>query len=490
MPGLQTEGFRAQLPLVPTIPENLGKVDVKSIYDRVVQGLHTGDAIRTEQARQGIENDQLKLQQQQAQAGQAVLPSATAAQIGQSNVLASQNSPAVALKSGALASDRLDTLLADTGFQNSLTPQQRTILAQKGVPLSTVSGVMRNPDNTTVSKTETTAALPGDAPVAINTDTTTTPTTPVVTQIPGANGTISPGTVISNTGPGGKTTTEVIHTPIGAYNGIVAATERRVIGTDHDEQGNAIDIVQNFQRSPTGEFHPVGEPTKIQSGSDPSVIRPVGAPAGQPQAFISKDAGKAIEEAQGEIQTLQQRKLELGNIQNAAEQYIGSTAGAGKFTGPIRSFLGDSEAQKFTGSVQNALQTALQPLRGTGRVSQTEFNQALSALPTINDQADTIRAKLGYLNYVTDWAQARQQAYLDNLGKGLNRYQAFQAALKSTPLPEAPNFASGETGSYTQPVAPVPQPAGAHPQDDAAIAYAKSHPEDPRSAAILKANGL
>jgi len=484
MPGLQTEGFRAQLPLVPTIPENIGKVDVKSIYDRVVQGLQTGDAIRTEAARQKVDDEQLKLAAQQAQAGQVALPSETAARVGQNTVLAAQNSPAVAGLSGELAKDRLGVLLADTQFQASLTPAQRTILASKGVPTTSTGTVERTPSGQTVVTQKTTADLGGTS-VPISTATETSPTNPLLTPITGAGG--QPlGTVVSSVGPDGKPQTHVATAPIGALNKINTGTTYQKVGERRDEQGNVKEIYQAMTTTAAGgQPKPTGAPIEVNQGSAPPGVTPT-----QPvQPFISKDAGKAIEDAQAELQTIQGRKVELENITNASERFINDGLGSGRFVGPLRSFLGDSAAQEFTGSVQNALSTALQPLRGTGRVSNTEFNQALSALPRDTDQAGTIRSKMQYLNLVTDWGIARQQAILDNLGKGLNRYQAFQKAINETPIPPVPDFytANANGGAPTTPVAPASVP---HPQDAAAIEYAKSHPEDPRSAAILKANGL
>lgn len=462
MAGLQTEGFRAQLPLVPRIPDNIGKVDVKGIYDRVVDGLRTADLLRTEGARQRQDDEAIKLATQQAQAEQAVLPSATAARAGQNTVLAAQNSPEVAGKSGRLAADRLDTLLADTAFQNSLTPAQRVIFAQKGLPTTTTGTVTRTPDGNTVVQ-QTSEAKVGGETLPISTSTETTPTAPVLTPIAGANGTPL-GTVVSAIGPDGKPQTHIAAAPIAALNNIAAQTQRVVTGTRRDEMGNLKETVQNMVTGAAGGApKPVGSPYEIDAGSDPTVVRPEGQQAPVHQPFISKDAGKAIEDVQGELQTLQQRKVELENISNASERFINEGVATGKFIGPLRSFLGESSAQEFTGSVQNALSTALQPLRGTGRVSNTEFNQALSALPRDTDTAQTIRSKMQYLNLVTDWGIARQQAILDNLGKGLNRYQAFQKAFTDTPVPPVPDFYTANAEGAA-PIAPYAPPAQAAQQ--------------------------
>jgi len=476
MAGLATQGFAlSDLPATPVIPSNVGKFSTKEANDTAESSLTLGQNLLREVARYKADQAALANQKAQSDAQASTAAPVAGAQIAQANRTSALASPDVVAAEKGKALTGLDADLIqeqnrrDTErFKNGLPALQRLALAQKGVPTATTGEVKRNPDGTTSVNQDVTAALGGEvAPISASTE--TQPTAPVITPIAGGPNGTNLGAVVSSVGPGGKGSTEVVHSPLSALNNITASSQRVVVGERVDENGNKKEIVQNMvQGAAGGAPHPVGAPFEIIAGSDPSVIRANGAGPVTQQPFISKDASKAIEDAQAEVQILQQRKLELSNIRDAADQFIGSGVGPGKFLGPIRAALGDAKAQEFTGSVQNALQTALQPLRGTGRVSQTEFNQALSALPTVNDQAETIRAKLNYLDFVTDWAQARQQAYLDNLGKGLNRYQAFQHAQKDTPLPPLPNFATGANTAYAAPA------AGAH--DSSAPSAAQAAP--------------
>ncbi len=458
MPGLQTGGsFLGVQPRPLDIPSNVGKFSTQEVNQ--TEESSADFARRMLNAAAQYQADQATLGNTAAQQRAAATTAAPVAQakIAEAGMTAGQNAPDIIAGTRSKTLAGLDADLAaeqlrrdDINFKAGLGPANRMVLAAKGVPTETTTGTERTPAGTTVQTSKETATIPGQEGVPIKTDTYTAPTAPVITNVPGGPNGTSLGAVVSAMGPGGKSATEVIHSPIAALNNITSESTVVKVGERRDPEGNKIDIMQRMVRgSAGGAAKPDGAPYEVVSGTNPNAT---GASAAS-QPFISKDAMKAIEDAQGEVQALQQRKVELGNIRNQAENYIGSTVGAGKFTGPIRAFLGDAAAQGFTGSVQNALSTALQPLRGTGRVSQSEFNQALSALPTINDQAETIRAKMDYLGLVTDWAEARQQAILKNLGQGMNRYQAVNEAMKATPVPEVPNFQAGATAA--------PAPGGA-----------------------------
>lgn len=459
--ALQTGGFAlSQFARTPQIPTNVGKLDVNGIYDSVVKGLQTSDALRTTLARQRAEDANFETARQQSLAQQQVLPSQTEATIATNTRTGALASPEIVQREAGKTLAGLDADLVaeqnrrnDLKFQSALSPEQRFVLAQKGPQTATTDTVVRNPDNSVTSKESTNFNVGGTA-VPGSTKESTSPG-PLLIPLQGPNGTTF-GTVISSVGPDGKPSISHISTP-GSLLNQNAGTTYQLIGTKIDEQGNKKFMVQAMTQTLAGGApKPVGSPRELATirglpGIDPEVSNEQG------QAFISKDASKAIEDAQGALQGLQTRKLELQNITNAADAFTKDTTG--RFAGPIRASLGDAKAQEFVGSVQNALSTALQPLRGTGRVSQTEFNQALSALPKVDDQAETIRNKLNYLNLVTDWGLAREQSYLDNLGKGQNRYTAFQNAQKDTPIPEIPNFYTGATTPST--VAGIGAPVGA-----------------------------
>lgn len=449
---ITTGGFQVgALPTAPAIPSNVGQFDPQQ-------------AIRTADLQQQLFTKLANMAAQQ-KATQAKLAEEAATSNANASVVQSE---ADARKAGALRSTALqapaivdqevalkgttlggqNTAAANTAGEETakaaMTPGQRMILAAAGPATATEGTVTRTPEGSTISKSTKTASVAGETqPIATATQTTPPP---LITPIPGLNGLPGANVVTTNDAKGGGAV-HIVQPPLAAMTRINANTQWVNLGQIRDpETGNVVDQWQAQTTSMAGGApKPVGPIVKTTAGSGPPNTAGTGAAA---QPFISKMANKAIEDTTAEISTLQQRKLELENIQHAAENFIGTSAGAGRFTGPLRSGIGDAAAQEFVGSVQNALQTALQPLRGTGRVSNTEFNQALSALPKITDQAETIRSKLAYLNFVTDWALSRQQAYLDNLGQGQNTYQAFKKAQDQTPLPDVPNFPGGETVAH------------------------------------------
>lgn len=500
--ALNTGGFAlSALPRSVNVPSNIGKVDAGAMYDRIKQGLDSTDALRTTLARQQLEDEQIKAAQSQALAQQQVFPAQGAADVATAHRTAALASPAIVGGEVAKTTTGLDAdLLAEqqrrdnAKFLGTLSAPQRMVLASQGPSMGTTNTTTRNANGNTQSVSEKTAFV-GGTPVPLARSSTEYPSTPVITPFPqGPNG-ISMGGVITAVGPDGKPVVQHYAAPLAALNNINAGTTYQQLGTRRDEQGNTKYVVQAYTQSAAGGApKPVGAPVEVNSLDGLPGLDPRTSSQTQTQPFISKDAANAIADEQSEINTLSTRKIEMQNIANAATAFTEDTTG--RFIGPIRGFLGDAKAQEFVGSVQNALSTALQPLRGTGRVSNTEFNQALSALPKITDQPETIKNKIQYLNLIADWALSRHQAILDNLGKGQNRYQAYQQAQKDTPLPEVPNFYAGETvatpapAPAAVPAAAAPTAAANHPQDAEAVAWAKANPQDPKSAEILKLNGL
>lgn len=74
-----TRGFAlSALPRAPSIPSNVGKVDVAAMYDAVQRGLQTGNDLRMAAPRQRTELATLGLQAAKADAGVRTLPSETA----------------------------------------------------------------------------------------------------------------------------------------------------------------------------------------------------------------------------------------------------------------------------------------------------------------------------------------------------------------------------------------------------------------------------
>jgi hypothetical protein len=466
--ALPTQGFAlSSLGHAPEIPANVGKIDAASIYDRVLQGLNTAEALRTTLARQQATDAELQAQRQQAPLRTSLLAS-QAATAGDTADLSGRTLPGKVLATNAALDadliaeqNKRDSARALATAASTMNPAQRVVFDRSGPPSTTNVLASRQGGNavSTATKTENVGGV--EVPVA--TTTSTAPAGPLITPITGVGG-LPGGAAITTMGPDGKQTTSHIAAPLGALNNITTNGAYVPVGSGITAEGAPTVKYQFMGGSAAGGIpKPIGSAIERLAADGPPGTPPTEAQSAAP--VISKDAAKAIEDANSEIEALQGRKIELANISNAADAFIKGGIGAGRIAGPIRSFLGDAKAQEFVGSVQNALSTALQPLRGTGRVSNTEFNQALSALPKITDQPETIRNKLQYLDLVTDWGLARQQAYLDGLGKGQNRYQAMTAAKKEVPIPEVPNFYEGQTvAGVAVPAAQAPTPvASARP---------------------------
>ena len=81
--ALQTSGFQVPASIrAPDIPSNIGKVDVRGIYDSVTEGLKSYEALRQMPAQQAADSSRLALATQKAEAEQSLIAPETAARKG------------------------------------------------------------------------------------------------------------------------------------------------------------------------------------------------------------------------------------------------------------------------------------------------------------------------------------------------------------------------------------------------------------------------
>ena len=81
--ALQTSGFQVPANIrAPEIPSNIGKVDVKGIYDSVTEGLNSYETMRQLPAQQAADSSRLALATQKAGAEQSLIAPETAARRG------------------------------------------------------------------------------------------------------------------------------------------------------------------------------------------------------------------------------------------------------------------------------------------------------------------------------------------------------------------------------------------------------------------------
>jgi len=437
---LATQGFGlSDLPSTPVVPGNLGNVnpiDFAKVAALTQQNLASQRAQQQIDLERQQQQSTLASQAQQRQQSAQLFPVTLAGQTGQ----ALQQQAA-----GTVAQSGVPVQQAQQGVQ----------LRQIGQPVQETVNTVRNPDGTVSFTKNVSQGGVGQQ------STSETYPAPVITPIGNINGVPSANT-ISTVGPDGRPIVSVVQNPLAA----VAArgntgSSRVVVGTTIDPQGNTVALVQNMVQSAFDSApRPVGSPAHVtvDANTDPAILSQI---QNAPKTAISSTGMKSLNESQETLKALQGKQLEIENISNAAENFINQN-GAGRFTGPLELALGNAKAQEFQGSVVNALSSALTPLRGTGRVSQQEFNQALGALPTIRDQPEAIESKIKYLNLVNDLGIAREKSYQEALSQGLNTYEALLYAQQQNPQPQVPNFVTGQSApapSGQNPAAPGQAPA-------------------------------
>ncbi len=120
MAGLETtdRGSLSDLPATPQIPQNIGKVDVGAIYDRVAQALQISHAIANEPLTTAQNAAQAGTAIAQAGAQRQVLPSQTAATIAE-NQAASQQAPIKTRLLSTQTNRLTNTEQSDTAAKNA-----------------------------------------------------------------------------------------------------------------------------------------------------------------------------------------------------------------------------------------------------------------------------------------------------------------------------------------------------------------------------------
>lgn len=148
-----------------------------------------------------------------------------------------------------------------------------------------------------------------------------------------------------------------------------------------------------------------------------------------------------------------------------------------KIMGPAEGLLGKglgffgvgdraAKQQEMDTKINASVQEIGKYLEG-GKLSEGDSAKYKALAPKATDQPEVFQAKTEYLSRLVAERQKSQLSALKGSGydvSGINQAQAVK-----------------------RPTAPKPK---AHVQDEAAVKWANANPKDPRSAAILKANGL
>lgn len=179
--ALQTQGFQVRPPPIPQIPANVGKVDVRAIYDSVMDGLKVGGALQVEPARQAAEQQKLMLAEEQAIADQKALPSLTRANIAANDRTALLASPEIINSEAAKTLAQFDAdLVAEQNRRakaralSGMTPEQQLIYEKLGPSQTSTFTTQRLPDGN-ISSTKNVLAQIGDQSIPVETVNTTGP---------------------------------------------------------------------------------------------------------------------------------------------------------------------------------------------------------------------------------------------------------------------------------------------------------------------------
>lgn len=154
------------------------------------------------------------------------------------------------------------------------------------------------------------------------------------------------------------------------------------------------------------------------------------------------------------------RTLDPGSTVREAEERLARERSSGGLWGQLAQAFSNRATGKMTDEVRKNLLEAGRGLLGAEHEQYTrERNDARSR--TLGYPDPTGRgATLDTINTI---GRGRDQAYNDLMGTDIFKKSG---------------------------IAPIPGVPQAHPQDNEAVQWAKANPNDPRSAAILKANGL
>jgi hypothetical protein len=110
--ALQTSGFQVPASIrAPEIPSNIGKVDVKGIYDSVNEGLKSYEALRQMPAQQAADSSRLALATQKAEAEQSLIAPETAARKGAAARASMFNTPEMLQGEQAATQAQRDSIL-------------------------------------------------------------------------------------------------------------------------------------------------------------------------------------------------------------------------------------------------------------------------------------------------------------------------------------------------------------------------------------------
>jgi len=188
---------------------------------------------------------------------------------------------------------------------------------------------------------------------------------------------------------------------------------------------------------------------------------------------LGRSANKAYDEALKQNAKVQEELVALDQLEEAGKAFIASKIGSGVVAGSApmifaRSFFfGDDTGKNFQAAISQSMRSAVETMRGLGAMSEKEFNAAMDQLPSPDEPDSAILAKLEYMKHVRTWVAARNNLYLDELSKGSSQMQAGDAVRRALPMPVMGKVDDDAPASVTRTPAPAPAQAGSAAQASA-----------------------
>lgn len=399
MAGLKTQGFAlSALPRSPNVPNNIGKVDVKEIYDGTRRALESFEAVRT--APQSMLLADTIAAEKTAQA-----PLTTRGLLAQTEA-AEQQLP---LKTALLA--------AEAEGAPAMVEAKRQALLNRG--MKQPSGDVQLAQSLANARLRY-AEDPNDAAAA---------------QLIAV---LEPMAV--------KKSAASMANPQGAIDaGLQKATET-----------NATRVATNDANITSREGMAEralsqGADLKREGFTNAQDVAKIGA-QGRIDAARAQFTGKVYESAAQKNEKVNEELAALKVLDQKVDAYKNSALGSGVVVGSapaiaVRSIFGDNTGKDLAAATALSMRSAVETMRGLGAMSEKEFTAAMSQLPTTSDPAPALQTKMDYLNIVRPWIAARNTLFLERLEAGDSPMKAHEAVRKALPL-------VGPDGNIVDPIQP------------------------------------
>lgn len=403
--AVKTQGFAlSALPRAPQIPNNVGQIDVKEIYDGVRRGLESFELARRAPQSMALADAQMQAQTAQAPLGTRRVLAETEAVEAQAPlrtaVLAAEASP-------EMQDAKRQALLNRSVRQPSGDVQLATALAAAKQRYAE--------DPSDAGAAQLIAVL---EPMAVKKS---------AASMANPQGAIDAG--VQRTADTNATRVATTDANIASREGL--AERALAQGAELRREG-------------------------FTSAQD---VAKIGA-QGRIDAARATNLNKAYQTAAEQNQQIQTALGSLAVLEDKADQYLATPLGSGPVVGSgpallLRAAFGDTAGQELKAAIGQEMTNAVKTVQGLGAMSNIEFGAVMEQLPKPTDTGPAMETKLNYLKAIRPWLSARSNLYMAELEKGTPPVEAYQKVRTAFPVPPVPGAAA--FSSSPAPAASAPQ---------------------------------